>query len=430
MKFAFYIVGIFLVLSVNPSWGVELPRVLSNTIYTENIKTVEMYRDGWKLSNPIISLGSDEQLIFNFDDLTNEQKNYYYTIYHCDREWRLSKLSQQDYLSSFLDFPITDAEYSINTTVHYVNYMLRIPNEDVPLKYSGNYALVVFERDNPEKPLIIWRFYVVEPQVNINARIRRATYDTLNGENQEIDFKIDNGNFAIQDPNSDLKVIVTQNNRTDNAIINLKPLYIGNGVLEYDYNQENTFKGGNEFRFFEIRGIKYPGENVADIGFYDPVYHATLLTDEIRTQQRYSFYKDMNGNFFVETYNKSYPDIESDYMFVHFTLAMDQPILGGGVYVFGKLTNWQCNKSNQMTWNFEKNQYELTLLLKQGYYNFTYGYKDNKETLVKCENLEGSHSETENDYQIYVYYGKITDRYDRLIGYQKFNSLTNRTLNP
>ncbi|MFA9391671.1 MAG: DUF5103 domain-containing protein [Prolixibacteraceae bacterium] len=430
MKNIFFLLFLNLLLISQASTGANLPRVLENTVYADNLKTVEMYRDGWKLSNPILTLNNEEQLIFSFDDLDNEQKDYYYTIYHCDRNWRISKIPQQDYLDSFLDFPITDAEYSVNTKVRYINYVLRIPNEDVPLKLSGNYALVVFDRDQPDQPLITWRFYVVEPKVSINARIRRASYDPVNGENQEIDFIIDYGNYPIQDPSADLKVVLTQNNRSDNAITDLKPLYISSGRLEYDYSQENVFKGVNEFRSFEIRGIKYPGEGVAEIGFYDPVYHATLLTDQIRTQKKYASTKDLNGNFYIEAYNQTVPEIEADYLFVHFTLALNQPFLGGGVYVFGSLSNWQCNPQNQMKWNFEKHQYELIMLLKQGYYNFMYAYKNDNESVAKCENLEGSHNETENDYQIYVYHGKITDRYDRLIGCQKFNSLTNRTFIP
>lgn len=419
-----------LLLSSLNAFCIDLPDFLENKIYSENIKTVQMYRDGWKLSNPIITLNSEEQLVFTFDDLTNQQANYYYTIYHCDRNWHLSKLTQQDYLPTYVDFPITDSEFSVNTTVKYVNYFLRIPNEDVPIKYSGNYVLVVYNQDQPNEPIITWRFYVVEPRVKITASIRRATFDATKGENQEVDLMIDHRGYNIQDPASDVKVVISQNNRTDNAIANLKPLFYGNGKLEYNYDMENVFKGANEFRAFEIRGIKYPGEGVADVGYFEPMYHATLLTDEKRTQKRYIFNQDLNGNFLIEAYNKNYPETEADYQMVHFTLDLDQPFLGGGVYVFGKLTNWQCNAENKMVWNFERNQYELSLLLKQGYYNYMYGYVAGAESIVKCENIEGSHYETENEYQIFVYHGRIIDRYDRLIGYQKFNSQTDRALIP
>jgi len=79
-----------------------------------------------------------------------------------------------------------------------------------------------------------------------------------------------------------------------------------------------------------------------------------------------------------------------------------------------------------MKWNMEKGQYELSLLLKQGYYNYCYAWKDFIDKKIKLNALEGSHFETENDYYISVYYGKPTDRYDRLVGYQKFNSIKDR----
>lgn len=417
---------VLLLLCTTRLFSINIPEIFENTVNADNIKTVELYRDGWKLSNPVINLNSDQSLILSFDDLNNERTDYSYTIYHCDRNWRLSRMPQQDYLSSFHDFPVTDFEYAVNTKVGYLNYMVRLPNEEVPILFSGNYVVVVFDRNNPDLPLIIRRFYVVESNVTINARIQRANHDTSSGEDQEIDFTIDLGSYKVQDPFSDLKVVVTQNNRTDNAISNLKPLFIKGNVLEYDYNFENVFKGENEFRFFETRGLQYAGEGVTDITFNPPFYHVSLIPGELRTQRRYTYYKDMNGAYSVELYNKDYPEIEADYFFVHFTLKTNQPLLGGGVYVFGQLSNWQCNKQNEMKWSFDRNQYELTLMLKQGYYNYNFAYKDYQSDKVKMHAFEGSYFETENDYYIYVYHGRITDRYDRLIGYQKFNSSLNR----
>lgn len=408
------------------AWAVQLPNVIENAVYTNHLKTVEMYRSGSRLSNPVLNLNSDEQLVFSFDDLNNEQADYYYTIFHCDRDWKPSRISQQEYLSSFTEFPLTDFEYSRNTNMKYINYMLLLPNDDVPIVFSGNYVLVVFDRDNPDLPLITRRFYVVEQKVSISARINRATHDPVNGPNQEIDFAINHGSYAIHNPHSDIKVVLSQNNRTDNAIHNLKPLFVNNGVLEYTYDLENNFKGENEFRAFEFRNFNYPGEGVEAITLHPPLYHVTLLPNYPRVQKPYNYYKDLNGNFHIEALNRNFPDTEADYMFVHFNLQVLKPLLGGGIYVFGKLSNWQCLSEYEMKYNMERQQYELTLLLKQGYYNFTYAYKDYNSTEIKPYNLEGSYHETENDYYIFVYHGRLNDRYDKLIGYQRFNSLADR----
>lgn len=405
----------------------NLPEILTNTIYTDQIKTVQLYPSEESLSIPLIKLKSNEHLHFTFDDLSNEVRNYYYTIYHCDRNWKLSKIAQEEYLDLFTDFPLDEYQYSINTKVKYLNYQLELPNQDISIKYSGNYVLVVFDKDNPDEPLITWRFYVVEPIVDVDARITSNLFDVESGEKQEVDFVIYNNGFQIKNPRTDIKVVVQQNNRLDNEINDLLPIFNDNQKLEYNYDEGNCFNGDNEFRQFEFRGINYPGKGVADVSFHEPLYHITLLTDFLRAQNRYSYEKEINGLYRIEMYKSDYPETYADYMFVHFTLKMDQVLAGGGVYVFGALTNWDCNKLNEMKWNMENHQYELTLLLKQGFYNYCYAWKDFISNKINISALEGSHSATENDYQIFVYYGKITDRYDRLIGYNLYNSLVNRS---
>jgi hypothetical protein len=410
-------------------FSMKLPEILSNKIYSENIRTVQFYGEEGSLSNPVISLNSDQKLHFTFDDLSDGVKDYYFTIFHCDRNWRLSKITQQEYLKSFVDFPLNDFAFSVNTYVRYVNYSLELPSNDVPFYYSGNYILVVFDRDNPELPIITWRFFVVERLTNIEARIKQGTFDQGNnsGETQEVDFQIRHKNFPIKNPRTDLKVIISQNNRSDNELSGFDPTFSGDGVLRYDYNRENIFFGDNEYRSFETRSLSFPGKGVDHISFHRPFYHIILEQDQLRVQERYSYDRELNGRYRVEIYNSEYPEVEADYLLVHFNLKMEQVLAGGGVYVFGAMTNWQCTPHNEMTWNMDKKQYELSILLKQGYYNYCYAWKDLSDNIIQINALEGSHFETENDYFIYVYYGSLTDKFDRLVGYQKFNSLKDRS---
>ncbi len=429
MKVKLFVTFFVFVSLVVRCYSIDLPEVIADEIYSGRIKTVQMYGDGGSLTNPLIYLNTGQKLHFTFDDLTDEVANYYYTIYHCDRNWKLSKISQQEYLETFVDFQLVDYAFSQNTKVKYINYQLELPNRDIPIKLSGNYVLVVFNKDAPDEPVITWRFFVVEPMVNIEARIKKGSYDqSRSGELQEVDFQILHENFRIKDPHTDLKVVVTQNNRFDNALSGLDPVYFDDKALKYDYDLENNFSGDNEYRSFEIRGINFPGKGVADVSYHAPVYHITLLPDRLRVQERYTYDREINGLYRVEMYDSEHPEVDADYLFVHFTLQMDQVLAGGGVYVFGALTNWQCDKPYEMKWNFEKKQYELEILLKQGYYNYCYAWKDFTTNKIKINALEGSHFETENDYYVYVYYGRFADRYDRLIGYQQFNSLKDRAL--
>ena len=152
------------------------------------------------------------------------------------------------------------------------------------------------------------------------------------------------------------------------------------------------------------------------------------MVDEIRTAQKFFSYQEMNGKYVVESQDPETEDYdtECDYSFVHFTLPLESVLLGGTVNVFGQLTNWNANKSSEMIWNFDTSAYELTLLLKQGYYNYEYVYVPQGSSVADHENLEGSHWETENNYQIYVYYRDLAGRYDRLVGFKQLNSAVNR----
>lgn len=399
-----------------------------NAVFSDDIKTVMMYRDGFEMSNPIYEIGEETQLVFKFDDLSGEVKDYYYTLIHCDANWNESFILQSDYLEGFSENPITDYARSFNTTFDYINYRVMLPNENVDFKVSGNYALVVYEDGNPEQKILSKRFYVVEPMVDVEGTVRRATLDAFKGENHEVDFTVYHENLEIQNPREEVKVVIKQNNRWDNAIRDLKPIYIRPSELVYDYNRENVFAAGNEFRYFDNRTNRFNGENVLSTEFHRPYYHKTLMPDKPRAGEMYFAYEEMNGQYVVESQDRQVEDcdLECDYNFVHFSLELESILLGGTVNVFGELNNWNANKSNEMTWNFDTSAYELTMLLKQGYYNYYYVYVPDGSQVADHTNIEGSYWQTENEYQIFVYYTEMGSRYDRLVGYRQLNSMMSR----
>jgi hypothetical protein len=76
-----------------------------------------------------------------------------------------------------------------------------------------------------------------------------------------------------------------------------------------------------------------------------------------------------------------------------------------------------------MRYDSEKRQYECSMLLKQGWYDYQYVFvKDGEDTPVTGP-FEGNHYETENDYSILVYYRNPRERYDRVIGSATANTL-------
>ncbi len=394
-----------------------------NAVFKEEIKSVQAHREGFELSHPVYELGTLGGLVFKFDDLSGEPKNYYYTLIHCDADWNESFILQNEYLEGFYDNPVDDYAPSFNTTMTYINYLIQIPNEKVQITRSGNYVLVVYDNGDKENLVLTRRFHVLDQKVNVSGVVKRATFDPFKGDNQEVDFTIRHPNLRLVNPRDEVKVVVMKNRRWDTAIRDLKPLFIRDNELVYDYDKENVFPGGNEYRYFDIRTRRYNGENVLETSFHRPYYHVTLKPDEVRSNKKYFGYREMNGNFVIESQDRVEDfDTESDYFFVHFALPLEAQLIGGSVNVFGALTDWNANKSNEMTWNYEQATYELTLLLKQGYYNYQYVYVPEGALKADATVIEGSHYETENEYQVFVYYRGMSGRYDQLVGHQVLNA--------
>jgi len=394
-------------------------------VYKPNIKTVLFYREGFVLTSPIINLNTDEKLVLKFDDLEGNSKRMRYTFIHCDAYWKPSDLQPNEYLTGFYEDDITDYKYSFNTLQKYTHYTLTIPSENMKPVLSGNYLLKVYMEDEPTNVVLTRRFMIVDPRVTVTAIVNQPTVVEYRNYKQEVDFSIDKTGYTVNNPYQDLKVIIQQNGRWDNAIRNLKPLYIKGDILDYNYEEENVFSGGNVFRYFDIKSMNAYTEFI-DHQVKDSIGYEVFLKEEQRKTFRvFVSQKDLKGRQFIKSDdNVNDSDIESEYVYVHFFLKYEAPFQDGGVYILGGLTDWNYSKEAKMEYNYEWKGYTATLYLKQGYYNYQYIFLENGKQVGDETQIEGSHYETDNEYTIYVYHREQGENYDVLIGLKQFNTFS------
>ncbi len=396
-----------------------------NYVYVPNISTVQFHPPDAGLSPPIIRLNSQDVLQFSFDDLDADVKSYHYKIIHCTFEWKPTDIVESQYQKGYSDDQISDSRYSFNTQRRYTHYQFNFPNENIQPVISGNFLLIVFRDYNLDKIVITRRFMVLDPKVIITPNVHRATAIIDRKSKQEVDFSVFHNNYKIDNPFTDLKVAVYQNDRTDNVITNLKPLFLKDNELDYDYEEGNVFNGGNEFRYFDTRSLRTQTERVKKIVNDSTGCHVFLVDDLKRSYQIYTTDQDINGAFIIKTYDGKTDALEADYCWVHFRLPVESPFVNANIYVFGSFTDWSFNSKTKMVYNEEEQAYEVSVFVKQGYYNYEYvSVEDGFEYANETE-IEGNHSETENNYMIYVYNRQVINRYDELIGLKRFNSLTN-----
>jgi hypothetical protein len=80
-----------------------------------------------------------------------------------------------------------------------------------------------------------------------------------------------------------------------------------------------------------------------------------------------------------------------------------------------------------MVFNPASGAYEGSALLKMGFYNYAYVTvnKNQPHSGPSFEFTEGNHMETENDYDILVYYRSLGGRSDQLVGIYSTNTMNN-----
>ena len=419
-KFSFFL--IFVCISAYSQYSPP-DGIYPDAVFSSDIKTARILKDGWDTSYPISRMEDEKPLTLSFDELSKNARNYSYTIIHCDADWRQSRLATSEYMTGFPANQIRRYDFSFNTLMPYVHYQLTIPNEDVQLKVSGNYAVVVFENGYDDQPVMCCRFSMAESLAVISATAGRARQTAWQNEWQQIDFTVRTGNLRIENAHNDVKIVILQNGQWHTARTGIKPLFVRQNELDYRHVDKTLlFLSGNEYRPLDLKSTRFSSTRMTSIEFERPTYHFYPYSDQPREGGHYLFYEDFNGKYAILAEKSNRPDTEADYVYVHFALRVSQPYTDGQVYVMGEFCNYACSKENLMTYHSDRQQYEATILLKQGYYNYIYTLLPNKPPREE-RRLEGNFFDTENDYIIYVYYRGRSSRYDQLIGVQTVNTL-------
>lgn len=393
--------------------------IYDNVNYLPTIKSVQFYPIDRENALPIIELHSNDQLIFAFDDLRGDVRNFYFSMEHCDANWKPSKLSPLEYAEGFNEERILDYASSVNTLQPYTHYRMDFPTRNIKPKLAGNYLLKVYEDADKSRLIITRRFYVLAPLMIISPQLVPSVNVAKRSSNQKIDLKVNTGGLTVNNPYQDISILVMQNQRPDVQQWLTTPHFISSNELTYNDNKTLDFGGGNEFRYFDLRSLRLASEQVANIQLDSGIY-VDLVSDQNYKGASYASTFDENGKFFIRNQDKADADTESDYAWIRFSLEDDVPETGA-IYVVGAFNNYTRGEENKMTYNTATKTWECSLLLKQGLYDYTYVHVDQSNT-VDVSFSSGNHFETENTYQVLVYNRRPGTTWDELVGFMEISN--------
>lgn len=402
---------------------------MRDSIYHQNIQTVQLLRDGKPTLMPMIQLNSNEMFSLHFDDLNASSDVYNYTFVLCDYDWNPSPLEPIMYLNGFFQANITETDFSMGTKQNYTHYTIDIPNSDIRPKFSGNYALVVFKAYDNKDTAFVKRFRIFEPILNMKGRIRDAISAEFRTSGQDLVFDLDFSGVQNVNPRMDLMVDIYQNGREDNAKRNVKPaLHVGSKFTFDNLDNSLTFEGGNEWRFLDLRTLRQKTNITRQLEEgRDGLMVSYLFPLPSRASREYTPLPDLNGVYFIETRDGFNANTDADYSYVRFALASDRgPDQIGDMYVLGQLSNYERLPEFKMDYDPVMKEFYLNKKLKSGYYNFLFINDNPFPNISPTKLMEGDHARTENMYIVLVYYRDRYQRNDRLIGATAFSTITDR----
>ena len=384
-------------------------------ILADNIASLQVVAgDDW-LSPPITSLNGGEPINISFDDLTHEYRRYAYRLEHCEADWSVStELFASDFCEGFNeDIIIDDVTESINTNTLYTHYKLQLPNENCRIKASGNYKLTIYD-ENTGEDVACACFMVVNPKVSVRLGVSSNTDIDTNKSHQQVSLDVGFSGLRVTRFDDEIKTVVMQNGRWDNAVINAKPQYVTADRASWNHNKDLIFHAGNEYRKFETLDVTHTTMGLESVGWDGKDYHANVWTDEPRTNYLYD--EDANGAFYIRNSDNTENDVTTEYVVVDFRLKTDRQ--NDDIYINANWTNDRFLDKYRMEYDPLTGLYTASIKLKQGYYSYQYVTLD-REGAAHSLPSEGNFFQTENNYQALVYYKGVGQRTYELVGYQQ-----------
>ncbi len=405
-------------MSVQKYYLFFLTLVFSGTVYAQlskdynemppyYIKTAEINDGKQPMPSSIIRLGAP--IYFSFDDLRADEDDYYYKIVRFDENWEESNLSTSEYIDGFESSIITEMQNSSNTFQAYTHYSVRFPNENTRILLSGNYKIQIL--DDEDNLIFSLPFIIYEQTINVGVKISWSNDVETRDSMQVVDFSLYTQSLPIQNESQTLSVRVFQNDNFRDYKEFKRPTFYKGNEWVYHYPNDAVFDGINEFMSFsskDLRGVNY---NVYQREL-KKLYHFYLYT--MVPRDKYLFRKDINGSYVIRSLQAEDPNFEADYIYAHFSLKTGEET-PESIYVVGKFNHFMPSDEYELKYNEDTQRYEVSVLLKQGYYDYYYVTKD-QDGRLNFSDLENSFSETENEYKVLVYYSAPGSRYVRIIG--------------
>ena len=368
--------------------------------------TVQLYQTGDEATLPILALGASGEtltLAFDvFDESTGRPLDV--TFEHLDRDTP-SGLLPTEVFTAFERDNLLDYRPSGNTAVPYVHYEYTFPNATIGFRISGGYRLTV--RDPDGGALFSVPFYVSEESAEVDLGFGSTV---VGGSANAIQpaARVQPGRRLEGSEAYRYTVCFARDGRLDVLRCAPEPSVLDQALFQFYLPRQEAFLTPPPLYAFDL-GLLAPSVDVLDVdrAARPPTALLDLDYSELGGDLREAA---LTGTPLVAGAfrDAGRADTDAEYVDVTFRLVPpgEQPV-GGPVYVRGSFNRYA--RSEPMAFDAEGGRYELTLLVKQGAYVYT--YEAPRSRIVR----EGVSFGQPSLYTALVFYDDPTQFADRLV---------------
>jgi hypothetical protein len=377
-----------------------------------SVRTVQLYRGDDERSLPVITLNSDEALTLEFDLMELQGRPLSVYFEHADRTWQRD-LSPSRTLESFQNDRLVDYQSSRGTEVSYVHYQYRFPNDDIRFRISGNYVLRVTERGRRDSVLLEQPFFVAEETGGLKLQGESIA---VPGQRQPSLRPIARFRPPAEiqgDPFGHTACFV-RNGRLTDTRCEERPLLVRQPELEFELARDRAYAPSMTEYALDLSTLRSTSQ-IARVDRSQTPFRVMLDADYARFEgTETASGLTANGQTVVRgaLSDRVDPSVRAEYVETRFAFVpSDAQSYSRPFTVAGSFSGMDPARGTTMEWSPAREQYEGTVLLKQGRHQYFYSTSDP----AFPEQKQSQQARARSTYTAFVYYRDNRRNTDRLL---------------
>ena len=383
----------------------------------QSIKSIQLYRKGNADNPPIITLGSSDRLVLEFDELTSVSGQFLIRFAHYDSKWKKSPIPDIWFIDGINEFNIIGGEINSLNKPSFFHYRKEFPDREINFLTSGNYMVHVFDFDTNIE-LFSLPFFVTEDAGETINEVEtlynaRSTFDVVDQL-----FSIYKYPKGVEFPQFNLEYFYVQNRYWGSSVQTKEMDMSVPGQIRFYTTRQNSFNANVDYLFLDLTELTPDGIEIVE-------WQPELIPPKITLQDDLINFSAEPRKMYSSVSGKPSGGRNAQYVEVEFRLSADSFDKNtSDFYVAGDFNQWNISDANRMKYDRQLGVWRNSILMKQGQYQYKYFQSDKNGTGAPLP-INDSISNIQQEYTSFIYYQDPDKNYQRLLHSAIFYSAPN-----